>query len=161
MHNKLGFMILHTGVPYLRYAIQSILPQVDKLMIFYSEMPSQGFQTDIPCPDTKAELMSEAFEAAKTSPKTPVHWVDGEWANETDHVNEVWECAEGYDWVYRIDADEITPSGMVDEMIRQANAQEYHFKEFSIPFAHGWRSFSRCCRDGSHPIRLTRVNGGE
>lgn len=152
----IGNLILHTGRPYLRYAIEALKGQVDHIMIFYSEKPSQGFQTDIPCPDTRAELIAEV--EAVDGP--PVTWVDGSWANETEHVNAINAYTKGYDWIWRVDADEIAPTGMVVEMIGKANAQENHFREFRVPFVHAWRTFNRACRDASHPIRLTRVNGG-
>lgn len=158
----LGNMILHQGKPYLRYAIEALKGQVDHIMIFYSEKPSQGFQTDIPCPDTREELIAEV-EAADGPPVT---WVDGSWPNETEHVNAIHRYTNGYDWIWRVDADEIAPEGMVAEMIRQAELQpkvlgEFILRAFRVPFIHAWRTFNRVCRDGSHPIRLTRVNGGE
>src|SRR3990167_1930520 len=146
MHNKLGFMILHTGVPYLRYAVQSILPQVDKLMIFYSEKPSQGFQTDMPCPDTMGELMLIAHQAAwdvREGHKGKIEWVQGDWQNETDHVNEVWKYTAGYDWVIRLDSDEVFPDGIVDEMIRQVEVYGKPYSAFRLPFVHFWRSFNK------------------
>ncbi len=163
MSRRLGYMILHTGAPYLRYAIQSILPQVDKLMIFYSPKPSQGHQTDMPCPDREGDLLVEVLDLQEFQdngdPK--IQWVAGNWSNETDHVNAVQSFTEGFDWLVRLDADEIFPDGMVDEMIRQADLeQNKEAKDYRVPFVHFWRSFSKCCRDGSHPIRLSRVNGG-
>lgn len=160
MSKRLAFMILHTGAPYLRYAVQSILPQVDKLMIFYSAKPSQGYQTDMECPDTAEDLKVKVGEALGY-PRDKVEWIDGEWSTETDHVNAVNQFTDGYDWLVRLDADEIFPPGMVDEMIRQAELEENKgAREYRIPFVHFWRSFSKCCRDGSHPIRLTKLNGG-
>lgn len=154
MTRKLAFLILHTGKPYLRYAIQSILPQVDKLMIFYSPKPSQGHQTDMACPDTESDLLMEVLDLQ--TPDAKIQWNVGNWSNETDHVNAVQAFTDGFDWLVRLDADEIFPPGMVNEMIRQADKYPA-VNDFRIPFVHGWRSFSKCCRDGSHPIRLTRI----
>lgn len=165
MSKRLAFLILHQGRPYLRYAVQAILPQVDKLMIFYSAKPSQGYQTDMECPDTREELREEAYAADQPRTDFPhiskIEWREGEWPNEVAHVNAVNAHTEGYDWLVRLDADEIYPPGMVDEMIRQAEAEDKRdAREYRIPFCHFWRSFSRVCRDGSHPIRLTRLKGG-
>ena len=151
MSRRLAYMILHTGAPYLRYAVQSILPQVDKLMIFYSEKPSQGYQTDILCPDTREQLKALAGP--------DVIWIDGKWNNETDHVNAVRAYTDKYDWLVRLDADEIYPPGMVDEMIRQAEDTDH--TRFRVPFVHFWRCFHRVCRDGSHPHRLERLRAGD
>jgi hypothetical protein len=88
-----------------------------------------------------------------------IDWVDGQWSNESDHINAVQPYTEGYDWLVRLDADEIFPPGMVAEMIAQA--EESNHRAYRVPFCHFWRSFSRVCRDGSHPFRLFRVDGGE
>lgn len=163
MSNRiLAFMILHQGRPYLRAAVESILPQVDNLIIFYSPKPSQGFQTDVPCPDTEEELKAEclvAYLSAGIQPADHLLWVRGHWSNESDHINAVQPYTEDYDWLVRLDADEIFPPGMVAEMISQA--EESNRRAYRVPFVHFWRSFSRVCRDGSHPFRLFRVNGGE
>ncbi len=176
----LGFLILHTGRPYLRAAVESILPQVDHLVILYCPTPSQGFQTDIPCPDARGELLDEVFgpmmlqamgstdDGCRWLQAEKVLWVDGQWSNESDHINAIWPYAEGFDWVWRFDADEVSPPGMVQEMIMQA-AHKMHRAAldqverpslFRVPFVHFWRCFSRACRDGSHPFRLFKVNGG-
>ena len=155
----LAFLILHTGRPYLRYAIESIIDQVDRLIIFYSANPSQGFQTDIPCPDTDLELLAEVNAACPGEKAKKVLWVDGEWPNEQEHIDAVWKHAEGFDWIWRLDADEVSPPGIVAEMISQAEATTA--RAFRVPFVHFWRSFSRVCRDSSHPFRLQRVNSGD
>lgn len=160
----LAFMILHQGRPYLRAAVESILPQVDNLIIFYSPKPSQGFQTNIPCPDTEEDLTREIFKAISTQVpgeifSTKVKWLKGHWSNESDHINAVQAYTYGFDWLVRLDADEIFPPGMVAEMISQA--EESNHRAYRVPFVHFWRSFSRVCRDGSHPFRLFRVEGGD
>ena len=163
----LGFMILHSGRPYIRAAVESIIDQVDRLVILYCPNPSQGFQADIPCPDSRKDLLA-AINKSSMLGHTPIDWVDGQWSNESDHINAIWPHAEGFDWVWRFDADEVSPPGMVKEMIMQA-AHKMHRAAldqverpslFRVPFVHFWRCFSRACRDGSHPFRLFKVNGG-
>ena len=150
----LGFVILHYGKPYLRYAIESVYDQVDKIVILYTDRPSQGFSADIPCPDTREELR-ECVEPFMDK----IQWVDGHWSHEGEHTEAIWNYAEGYDWIWRLDADEVSPPGMVAEMIRQA--KETNHKSYRIPFIHFWKCFHRVCRDGQQPVRLVRVDGGE
>lgn len=150
----LAYMILHQGRPYLAAAVEAIIDQVDYLIIFYSQKPSQGFQTEIPCPDTGAELMAEVAPWAHK-----IAWISGEWANESEHVNAVSAYVNGFDWLWRLDADEIAPPGMVAEMIRQAKTTTK--KIFRVPFVHFWRCFDRVCRDGSQPVRLINLRSGE
>lgn len=154
MNKILGFIILHTGRPYLRAAVEAILPQVDQLVILYSPKPSQGFGTDIPCPDSETDLMSEISPVPAN-----VIWHRGHWNHEGEHTDAIWQYSEGYDWIVRLDADEVFPPGMVAEMIEQA--QETNHRTYCVPFVHFWRSFNRCCRDAQMPVRLSRVNGGE
>ena len=146
MDRRLAYMILHTGKPYFRAAIEAMCPQVDTILILYSAKPSQGYTTDLVPPDTRDELRQLCPEAV---------WIEGEWRNEVEHTEAVKTYVGGYDWLIRFDSDEIFPPGIVDEMISQAN--ETKFKRYRIPFVHFWRSFSRVCRDSSHPIRLERV----
>jgi hypothetical protein len=160
----LGFIILHYGRPYLRAAVEAILPQVDHLVILYSPKPSQGFGTDTPCPDTEGELKQEAFDALDLQAigldgQSKIQWVRGHWHHEGEHTDAIWQYADGYDWIVRLDADEIFPPGMVAEMIAQA--EETQHKNYCVPFVHFWRSFSRVNRDAQMPVRLARVNGGE
>ncbi len=61
---KLGFMILHDGLPYLRATLEAILPQLDHFIILYSENRSQGWTTDMPKLDSKDELMKAALQEA-------------------------------------------------------------------------------------------------
>jgi hypothetical protein len=141
-------MMLHTGVPYLEAAVQAIIPQVDKLIIAYSPKPTQGFNTDVPCPDNWKDLYPLAYDAI---------WIYGQWYTEEQHLDAVWPYTRGFDYIVRLDSDEIFPPGMVNEMILQA--QEIDAIRFRIPFQHFWRSFSKVCRDGSQPIRLTKLSG--
>ena len=153
-HRTIAFCILHYGRPYLAAAIESVYPQVDHIVILYTAHPSQGFTPSLPCPDTEDELR---VEAAPFMDK--ITWVYGNWANETEHIHAVRNYVGSYDWVWRFDADEITPPGMVAEMIRQAKTSDH--AEYRVPFVHFWRSFNKVCRDGQMPIRLYRVLGGK
>ena len=170
----LAFMILHQGRPYLRAAVESILPQVNRLVILYTPKPSQGFAAEAPCPDTEEELKCAVFDAIDLQSvdldgNSKVTWVNGWWPNESAHINAAWPFADGFDWVVRLDADEIFPPGMVIEMIGQAANERLAAVvaklkppvQFRVPFVHFWRSFSRVCRDGSHPFRLFKMGGGE
>lgn len=154
MNRKMAYMVLLYGKPYLEAAIAAIYDQVDKIVILYTDQPSQGYATALPCPDTEQELMAccNAFWDKIT-------WVNGRWGTEGDHVGAFRIFATDYDWAIRLDSDEIYPPGMVDEMIRQA--EETDHKDYRIPFVHHWRSFDHGCRDAQMPTRLTRINGGE
>lgn len=153
-NRKLAYMILHYGAPYLDAAMAAIYDQVDKIVILYTDQPSQGYSTSLPCPDTEAELMKECNPFWDR-----ITWVNSRWGTEGDHVGAFRLFANDFDWAVRLDSDEIYPPGMVDEMIRQAETTGH--KDYRIPFVHHWRSFAHGCRDAQMPTRLTRVHGGE
>lgn len=151
---KMAYMILHYGCPYLGAAIESIYDQVDKIVILYTDQPSQGFLANVQSPDTEMQLMQ-----CCGGYWDKIAWVNGRWGTEGDHVGAYRNFTEGYDWAIRLDSDEIYPPGMVDEMIRQA--EESNHKDYRIPFVHHWRSFNHGCRDAQMPTRITRIQGGE
>lgn len=153
---KLGFMILHYGAPYLSAAIEAIYDQVDKIVILYTDEPSQGYLTDAPCPDTETSLMRICNPYWDK-----VTWVNGRWGNEGDHVSAINAFSKGYDWLVRFDSDEVFPAGIVDEMVRQAEEIGPAVKDFCLPIQHHWRTFGKVCRDAQMPQRLTRVAGGQ
>lgn len=149
---KLCFMMLHYGLPYLEAALKAIKPQVDHIILFYAAKPSQGFVTDMACPDDPGELKAIAD-------KYGAEWIEGNWATEGDHCGAVWAHADNYDWIVRIDSDEIVPLGAVDYWI--SVAEKSNAKMYKAPFQHFWRSFSKVCKDGQMPDRLYRVKGGD
>lgn len=151
---KLAFCILHYGQPFLATAVESIVDQVDHIVILYTPSPSQGWGATMPCPDTRQELIeSVALWMDK------ITWVDGSWSNEGDHCDAIHAFQAGYDWIIRFDADEVFQPGTVDEWIKQAEITLA--KHFRVPFIHFWRSFDRVCRDAQNPQRMERVNGGD
>lgn len=149
---KLAYMICHYGKPFLAAAIEALYDQVDKIIILYTDQPSQGFTPEMQCPDTMEDLMKVCNPFWDK-----VTWVQGRWGNEGDHVNAFRVFANDYDWAIRFDSDEIFPPGMVDEMIRQA--EETQHSNYCVPIVHFWQSFNKVCRDGQMPVRLNRLKG--
>lgn len=160
---RLGFCITHYGAEYFRAALEAIAPQVDKIVILYTDMPSQGFMPETAMlPDTEASLIHCTDIVADK-----IRWIHGRWPNEGAHVDAILQFAAGYDWLVRFDTDEIFPDGFVDEMIAQADKDmedhepwQDHAKNYRVPFVHHWKAFDKVCRDGQMPVRLTRTSGG-
>ena len=148
------WMILFYGRPYLKYSLASIYDQCDRIVILYSPKPSQGHGTPLSVPDTEDELKKEAEPFMDK-----IVWIKGDWNNEGEHTNAIWEHVEDCEWSYRVDYDEIVPAGFIQEMIRQAEQTENKF--FQVPFVHLWKSFNKCCLDSQTPYRLTRLKRGE
>lgn len=158
---KLAYMILHYGKPFLAAALEAICEQVDKIVILYTDQPSQGYMPEMKCPDSMDDLMRVCNPFWDK-----ITWVQGRWGNEGDHVNAFRLFANDYDWAIRLDSDEIWPPGMVDAMIDQAEEDledgqpwRAYARDYRVPIVHFWQSFSRVCKDGQMPIRLNRLKG--
>ena len=152
MDKKLGFCNLHQGRPFFKYAVEAIYPQVDKIFIFYTDTPSQGYKTPLECPDKRQELYDDIKPFMDK-----VTWIDGHWDTEGEHVDAVRAHTKGCEWLVRFDADEIYQPGSVDYFVKQA--EKTTFKDFRVPMFHFWRSFNWVCRDAQFPFRLERLRG--
>lgn len=151
---KIAYCTLLYGKPYLAAAVEALYDQVDKIVILYTDQPSQGFESKLTCPDTMQDLMKECNPFWDK-----VTWIQSRWTNEGEHVGAFRLFATDYDWGIRFDSDEIYTPGMVDALIEQA--EETNHREYRIPILHHWQSFGKCCRDAHMPTRLSRINGGE
>lgn len=150
--NILAYIIAHYGMPYFDACLASLSPQVDKIIVLYTPSPSQGHGTTMRCPDSRADLRAVAAKYPN------IQWMDGHWGDEGSHCGAVMPQTLGFDWLVRLDTDEVIAPGTVARWI--AWAQERPAKQFSPKFLHFWRSFGRVCQDGHTPVRLTRLGGG-
>lgn len=146
----LGFCILHYGKEYLEYAIQSVLPVCDKIVILYSQKPSQGHNTDLACPESREELMDICA-------KYNCDWIDVNVGNEGAHTNEIYKYSNGYDCILRFDADEVFDTEDLKKALDIIAVSPY--KRFGINgFKHFWKSFNHICTDYFQPVRFVKPN---
>jgi hypothetical protein len=145
------------GKDYLRYAIASIEPFVDRHVILYTGRPSYGHGTKMACPDTKEELR----EIALAFPH--VEWYEGQWYNESEHRHAIHKLLPpDTDILLPIDADEVWEPGVLQGCLRtvydKASSHEYRL----FGFVHLWRSFKWACTDDMAPARIIdlRQSGG-
>lgn len=148
---RLGFMTLHYGKPYIKYALHSIVPHVDKMVILYTNKPSQSYMTDWTCPDNREDLQNEIKEF-----EGKVEWIDGSWNHEIEHLEAIKPHTDGYEWLVRIDADEYWND--IDHHIK--NAERTRSKDYRVEMIHFWKNFSRVCTDQSWPFRITNLREG-
>ncbi len=148
----LGYVIVHYGLPYFDAALASLSPQVDKLIILYTPNPSQGHRTHKRCPDSRDELYAVAAKYPN------IQWMDGNWGDEGSHCGAVMPQTLGFDWLVRLDTDEVIHPGTVSRWVQHASTRPA--KHYSPKFFHFWRSFGRACQDGHQPVRLTNLGGG-
>lgn len=147
----IGYIPLMYGAEYLEACIKSMENHVEKIIIVYTEKPSQGHATNIPCPETEEELKSIALNASGKC-----EWHKSEFGSESAHRNYILPFASGYDLVFTLDADEIVHQDDIKEALAYAynsNRRHIGFRGF-INF---WRSFNNVCIDGFVPYRIVNL----
>lgn len=150
----LAYMPLHYGLPWLYETLFQLLPQVDKLVILYTRLPSCGHETLLPCPDSREDLRALVEPFMEEYPDKII-WRDGIWKSEHEHTQAAWDYADGYDFILRVDADEIYPDGMIENMVYRTQAYP-DVRIFRFPFIHFWQSLDYVCFDEHYPYRLER-----
>lgn len=146
-----AYTALHYGSPYLRWAIRSIIDYVDEYYVFYSARPSYGVATDLPCPDSRERLFTEALIGAGGK----LRWYDGVWHAENQHRSAIFEVpgAKDANIVVILDADEIWSAGAISGAIEQA--RRFQVRNLRVPMVHFWRSFHRAIlHDPAYPERI-------
>lgn len=152
----IGYIPLMYGAEYLEACIKSMENHVEKILIVYTEKPSQGHATRHACPETESELIRIAINA---SPK--VEWHKGEFGCEAEHRNYILKYSEGYDLVFTLDADEIVEEKDITHALKLAYESDKRHIGFA-GFINFWRSFNHACYDGFIPYRIVnlRNHGG-
>ncbi len=139
---------IHYGSEWLEWSMRSIEPYVDDILVLYSDKPSHGHGTDIPCPDSKQDILSIAN-------KHGVVWAEmnsSRW--EGDHRDQAVEtCFDmGADIVMVVDHDEIWESGMLQLCLRFV--KDSPARNYLVHMQHYWRSVSWVCYDECMPVRF-------
>lgn len=156
MPKIIGFMALHYGADYLRAAIRSVLPYIDEMHIAYSATPSHGFQSGLPCPDTKAQLY--ALAKSQAGGKLRWHDNDGSWRHEGQQRDSIYTLAPDADIIIVVDSDEIYPQPMIERIIELSLTVTNSIppaRYIRLPFIHFYRHFQHCIlHDPAYPIRI-------
>jgi len=153
----LCYIPLHYGAEYLAYAIKSVEPFVERIIILYTAEPSYGFGTHAHCPESEQQLHDLAIAS---SPK--VEWYKISVGTEGDHRAYIMNFAEGYDGILTIDADEVFDQIDLPVAIDLAMKSDKRYIGFG-GFINFWKSFNHVCYDGFTPIRFYNLHnqGGE
>jgi hypothetical protein len=142
----------HYGKPFLKEAIQSVEPFVERIIILYSAEPSYGFGTHTHCPDSEQELHDIAVNA---SPK--VEWYKIAVGTEGDHRAYIYNFTDGYDGILAFDADEVFDQNDLPNAIDLAMKSDKRYIGFA-GFINFWKSFNWACYDGFTPIRFINLH---
>lgn len=149
----IGYCPLYYGKEYLRVALESVVNHVDKFVVLYTENPSYGHGTNLPCPDSEQELLQIAQEVMGDK----LIWVKGSWGQEGAHRGEIYRYSHGYDGILAIDADEVYCQNDLPIAIEKAMQSPRHHVGFG-GYINFWRSFNHACYDGFTPIRFYNLH---
>jgi hypothetical protein len=150
----LGFMTIHYAGDYLREALLSVVDHVDKMVIAYSMMPSQGHGSQLQCPDSEGYI----FDICKDVLGDKLIWDRADrYGAETEHRSVKYKYSEGYDLALTVDSDEVYKSDELQASFEYAYWGVDRF--YGIDgFVNFWRSFNYACYDGFRPIRLENLH---
>lgn len=146
------YVPLHYGCEYLKEAIQSVAPFVDRIVVLYSKTPSYGFGTALSCPETADQLKRIAMSASNK-----VEWRSITAGTEGEHRNYIYKLSNGYDGVLTIDADEVFDPIDLPIAIDLAMNSDKRYIGFA-GYINFWKSFNYACYDGFTPIRFTNLH---
>lgn len=152
----IAYTALLYGKEYLYWAIRSVIDHVDEHHVLYSPVGSHGSRTDRPCPDTRAELVSEATRAAGDK----LRWHDGYWDYEGQQRDSIYQYAPDADVILVVDADEVWGDGLAQFII--AASQSEPRRNWRIPMIHYWRSLHHAIvHDPAFPTRMIVKRWGD
>ncbi len=144
-----SFTVCHYGSDYLAYALKSVYPCVDKMLIAYSPIPSHGHSSDLVNPDTRDMCYNAAHSF--DDPQDKINWIEGTWPNEGAHRNVVYELYPDADLICVIDADEIWHTEEFAKI--QTWCLSNPARQFKQRLRTPWRSFDWICDDNMMPDR--------
>lgn len=151
-----GTIVLY-GADYIGYAVKSVYDKVDKVVISYTDRPSHGNSTDMPCPESKKQVKDAVYHFG--DPDKKIVWYDGVYSNETEHRSFMeqmcWE--QGADQVLILDADEV----WTDEYYKACFKRllETESKILNVQMWHLFRSFDWYCTEPCSPKRVLNKHG--
>lgn len=148
--------IIHYGKEYLSCAIQAVYPVSDEIVIVYTATPSHGTGTDMPCPETMSDIITEA---KRYDPDNKVYFTTGTFSNEGEQRGACEQICKdrGTDIIVRFDADEVWDTESLRLSLDVVDKSDA--KYFGVNgFVNFWKSFNNICVDQFTPIRLINVN---
>ena len=145
--------VLHYGLSYLPFALESVLGHVDRAVVCYTPHPSHGSRASVGCPEGEREL-----EAAARSMGPKVHWekVTAFW-QEGQHRDYAYSLCDDADLMIVLDADEVWDPDVLERVIKAV--ADGTARTWRLRFTTPWRSFRWVCRDDMLPERV-RDNRG-
>lgn len=147
----IAYIPLMYGAEYLSCAIQSIHHHVEEIHIVYTDKPSQGYRTNIPCPETEEQLKQIAFAASDK-----IIWHKSNFNNEGEHRSYIMKYTAGFDLCLTVDADEVVEEISLRYALQFAMQSDKRYLGIN-GFLNFWRSFNFVCVDEFRPVRIINL----
>jgi hypothetical protein len=152
IHNRTvaAVICLHFGLPYIEYAMRSVLDVVDEFYVMYSPVANHGvFVEGLTCPESRDSLTEAVFSVAPECTR----WFEyGHWRSEGEQFKAAWEHTNA-DVIVKLDADEIWSPGLLADAIAHGVRQQT--REIRVPLRHYFRSFYKAfTSDPAAPGRI-------
>jgi hypothetical protein len=151
----LGYVMLHYGLEYLEYVIRAIDPFCEKIMIFYTPVPTHNSSIGVACPEKEEDLKKIALSASGK-----IQWINVSGqniSNEGKHRNLVFAYAKEYDLVLNADSDEVWNQDALDRFLKEAADVDSRYIGV-YGFVNFYRSFNWVVTDGFYPIRIHNMH---
>lgn len=147
----IAYIPLMYGSEYLEACIKSMENCVEKIMVIYSPIGSQGHRTNIECPEKESDLKEIALKAS-----SKVEWHVGYFPHEGAHRDWIYKHTGGYDVMITADSDEVFDEEDLKKAIEfVANGDK---RMYGVDgFINFWRSFNHVVLDGFRPYRFVNL----
>lgn len=144
----IAYTALLYGASYLSSAIQSAIDYVDEWHILHASGPSHGSATSLPNPEAHFEF----FAVARLAAGKKLHWHEGDWKQENQQREAIYEFAPDADVILNIDSDEVWTPKVWALLQDNLNWQGAYIR---IPFIHFYRNFHHAIlHDPAAPARV-------
>ena len=140
------------GGEMLDAAIKAVEPFCEKIVMLYTPKPSYGHGTNIPCPESEADLMNIAYSASHK-----VDWRRIDASHEGQHRGLIFRIAEQgkFDGVLTFDADEVM-SDLTNWLPKFAESKARNIG--FTGYVNFYKSFNFACYDQFAPIRYINLH---
>lgn len=147
----IGYCALHYGLPYLEWAIRSVIDHVDEFYVLYSPHGSHnGNRGTLPPIDSEADLHAAAERGAGDK----LVWIRGEWSHEGQQRDSINQYAPDADVILVVDSDEVWGNGLAGRVLDEIKYYPSAHR-IRLPIIHYWRSLYRCVlHDPAFPERV-------
>lgn len=155
-YSVVGYTILFYGKEYFRESLLSVVNYVDKFVVLYTQLPSQGQSDDLLPEDTEEALKQIATEVLGDK----LIWDSKEqYCHENEHRMAIQKYITDENVLLIVDADEIYEESTLADTIEKVANSDVRYLGVS-GFINFWKAFDVYFDDGFTPIRFMNLKNG-